>query len=111
MILMKTKQKGKVISFLKRLFPPLRRVMDKLSSARVAGILGLMLSSGFPMEGALEMAPAALTDEDAIAKVNIVNVNGKAKRLGRTAGRTAAYKKAIVTLTENSKTIEFFESL
>ena len=72
MILMKTKQKGKVISFLKRLFPPLRRVMDKLSSARVAGILGLMLSSGFPMEGALEMAPAALTDEDAIAKVNIV---------------------------------------
>ena len=45
------------------------------------------------------------------AKVNIVNVNGKAKRLGRTAGRTAAYKKAIVTLTENSKTIEFFESL
>ena len=72
MILMKTKQKGKVISFLKRLFPPLRRVMDKLASARVAGILGLMLSSGFPMEGALEMAPAALTDEDAIAKVNIV---------------------------------------
>ena len=46
-----------------------------------------------------------------VAKVNIVNVNGKAKRLGRTAGRTAAYKKAIVTLTENSKTIEFFESL
>ena len=46
-----------------------------------------------------------------VAKVNIVNVNGKAKRLGRTACRTAAYKKAIVTLTENSKTIEFFEGL
>ena len=34
-----------------------------------------------------------------VAKVNIMNVNGKLKRMGRTVGRTAAYKKAIVTLT------------
>ena len=46
-----------------------------------------------------------------VAKFNIMNVNGKLKRMGRTVGRTAAYKKAIVTLTEDSKEIEFFSSL
>ena len=37
-----------------------------------------------------------------VKKVNVMNVNRKLKRLGRTQGRTASYKKAIVTLTENS---------
>ena len=46
-----------------------------------------------------------------IAKVNIMNVKGKVKRMGRNVGRTAAYKKAIVTLTPNSKEIEFFQGL
>ena len=46
-----------------------------------------------------------------VAKVNTVNVNGKKKRMGRHEGMTTAYKKALVTLTEDSKTIEFFESL
>ena len=43
-----------------------------------------------------------------VAKVNIVNVNGKKKRLGRTFGTTSSYKKAIVTLTPDSKEIELF---
>ena len=46
-----------------------------------------------------------------VAKVNTVNVNGKTKRMGRTVGKTASYKKAIVTLTENSKEIEIFDNL
>lgn len=46
-----------------------------------------------------------------VAKVNIMNVNGKLKRMGRNAGYTAASKKAIVTLTADSKEIEFFQSL
>ena len=46
-----------------------------------------------------------------VAKVNIMNVNGKLKRMGRTAGMTPAYKKAIVTLTDGSKEIEFFQGL
>lgn len=46
-----------------------------------------------------------------IEKVNIMNVNGKVKRQGRTVGRTSDYKKAIVTLTEKSKEIEFFQGL
>mgnify|MGYP002510940808 FL=1 len=46
-----------------------------------------------------------------VARVNIMNYDGKIKRMGRYVGRTAAYKKAIVTLTEKSKEIEFFQGL
>ena len=46
-----------------------------------------------------------------VARVNIMNYDGKVKRMGRTVGRTAAYKKAIVTLTPLSKDIEFFQGL
>ena len=47
-----------------------------------------------------------------VAKVNTAIVNGKVKRTGAyPAGRRAAYKKAIVTLTADSKTIEFFEGM
>ncbi|MGF6376807.1 large subunit ribosomal protein L23 [Clostridiales Family XIII bacterium PM5-7] len=46
-----------------------------------------------------------------VKRVNIMNVSGKLKRMGRNVGRTAAYKKAIVTLAEGSKEIEFFQGL
>ncbi len=46
-----------------------------------------------------------------VAKVNIMNYNGKLKRMGRFAGYTPSYKKAVVTLTPDSKEIEFFQGL
>ena len=47
-----------------------------------------------------------------VAKVNTVRMQGKIKRTGAyPAGRRAAYKKAIVTLTADSKTIELFEGM
>ena len=46
-----------------------------------------------------------------VKKVNIMNMDGKVKRMGRSVGKTAAYKKAIVTLTDSSKEIEFFQGL
>ena len=46
-----------------------------------------------------------------VAKVNIMNYDGKLKRMGRFAGYTPSYKKAIVTLTPDSKEIEFFQGL
>ncbi len=46
-----------------------------------------------------------------VEKVNTANYDGKVKRMGRNEGRTSSYKKAIVTLTADSKAIEFFESL
>ena len=46
------------------------------------------------------------------AKVNTIRMQGKVKRTGAyPAGKQAAYKKAIVTLTESSKTIELFEGM
>ena len=47
-----------------------------------------------------------------VAKVNTIRMQGKIKRTGAyPAGRRAAYKKAVVTLTADSKTIEFFEGM
>ena len=47
-----------------------------------------------------------------VAKVNTMNMEGKEKRVGRyPAGRRPARKKAMVTLTADSKTIEFFEGM
>lgn len=46
-----------------------------------------------------------------VKRVNTVNVRGKEKRQGLTSGKTASFKKAYVQLSENSKPIEFFESL
>ncbi len=46
-----------------------------------------------------------------VASVNTINMKKKPKRLGVHAGYTAEWKKAIVTLTADSKTIEFFDGL
>jgi large subunit ribosomal protein L23 len=46
-----------------------------------------------------------------VEKVNIMNVRGKVKRMGKNVGKTSATKKAIVTLTDKSKEIEFFQGL
>ena len=47
-----------------------------------------------------------------VAKINTVRMQGKAKRTGAyPMGKRPEYKKAIVTLTESSKTIEFFEGM
>ena len=46
-----------------------------------------------------------------VKSVNTVNCKGKLKRMGRNEGYTPDYKKAIVQLKEDSKTIEFFDSL
>ena len=47
-----------------------------------------------------------------VAKVNTLIVGGKVKRTGAyPAGKRADYKKAVITLTADSKTIEFFEGM
>ena len=47
-----------------------------------------------------------------VAKVNTLNMQGKEKRMGmRPAGRRPSWKKAMVTLTADSKSIEFFEGM
>lgn len=44
-----------------------------------------------------------------VAKVNIMNVKGKKKRMGRYEGYTKKRRKAIVTLTSDSKEIKLFD--
>lgn len=46
-----------------------------------------------------------------VSKVNTLHVRGQMRRQGRYEGYTRSWKKAVVTLTEESKTIEFFESM
>ena len=57
-----------------------------------------------------------------VVKVNTMNVRGRAKRVGRFTGKTAAWKKALVTISANptklgpdgkkrKDSIEFFENL
>ena len=46
-----------------------------------------------------------------VVKVNTLNVKSKPKRVRYQEGRTRTWKKAMVTLTADSKSIEFFESM
>ena len=46
-----------------------------------------------------------------VEKVNTINVRGQFRRYGRFEGYKASWKKAIVTLTADSKTIEFFDGM
>ena len=46
-----------------------------------------------------------------VQKVNTMHVRGRLRRQGRSQGYTPSWKKAIVTLKEDSKTIEFFEGM
>ena len=47
-----------------------------------------------------------------VDKVTTIRMDGKKRRQGRyPEGRTASYKKAVVKLTADSKTIEFFEGM
>lgn len=46
-----------------------------------------------------------------VARVNTINMQGKLKRQGAHMGRRPSWKKAIVKLTDDSDTIEFFESM
>ena len=46
-----------------------------------------------------------------VEKVTTMNMDGKVKRIGMNIGKRADWKKAVVKITEESKTIEFFDGL
>ena len=46
-----------------------------------------------------------------VLSVNTINVKSKPRRMGVHLGKTRSWKKAVVTLKADSKTIEFFDSL
>ena len=46
-----------------------------------------------------------------VEKVTVINMKSKSKRVGYHFGETSEWKKAIVKLTADSKTIEFFDEM
>ncbi len=59
----------------------------------------------------IKEAVEKMFDGAKVRSVNTMNLDGKKKRRGMIYGRTAKSKKAIVTLTEDSKDIELFTGL
>lgn len=59
----------------------------------------------------IKRAIETLFDGVKVAKVNTVNCRSRQRRVGMNIGKTPDWKKAIVTLAEGSKTIEFFENM
>ncbi|MCT8192869.1 50S ribosomal protein L23 [Pseudomonas monteilii] len=58
----------------------------------------------------VKQAVEAAFDGVKVANVNIINVRPKFKRMGKYAGYTKKRRKAVVTLTEDSKEIQIFEA-
>lgn len=59
----------------------------------------------------IKEAVEKMFDGAKVKTVNTMNLDGKTKRRGVTFGKTVKTKKAVVTLTEDSKDIEIFEGL
>lgn len=68
-ILVKSGKGDQLLAFLRRTFPAIGQLSRKLSASRVASVLSMMLSGGFPTDEALEMTAAVLTDREAAKKV------------------------------------------
>lgn len=71
-VLMRTKHRDKVMGLVQKILPSLKQLNQKLSAARVASVLSMMLSSGFPTDEALEMTSHVLDDRDAASKVDSI---------------------------------------
>lgn len=56
-------------------------------------------------------AVEAMFEGTKVEAVNTINMKAKPKRMRYLEGKTSSWKKAIVTLTKDSKTIEFFEGM
>ncbi len=61
-ILLKTTRRESVLALLGKLIPSVRRVNARLSTARYASVLSMMLCAGYPVEDAIQLAPTVITD-------------------------------------------------
>lgn len=74
-LLMRTKHRDKVLSLVQKMVPSMNTLNQKLSAARVASVLSMMLSSGFPTDEALDMTSAVLEDKNAAGKVQSIRAS------------------------------------
>lgn len=86
-------------------------VVPRLSEK--AGALGGLNKYVFTIHGKLNKVELRKAVEKQygvkIADVNMIVMQGKMRRFGSRMGRTSSYKKAIVTLTKDSKKIDLVE--
>ena len=68
-ILFKTTMHDKIMDFVCKIFPPVADIRAKTAAGRFASVMSMMVSSGFPLEEALRLIPAVLSDEMAKRKV------------------------------------------
>lgn len=61
-VLLRTSRRDSVLSLLARAVPSVRRVNARLSTARYASALSMMLAAGYPVEDAIQLAPSVVTD-------------------------------------------------
>ncbi len=61
-VLLRTSRRDSVLSLLARVIPSVRRVNARLSTARYASALSMMLAAGYPVEDAIQLAPSVVTD-------------------------------------------------
>ena len=62
-ILLQTSRRDSVLTLLSVLLPSVRRVNARLSTARYASALSMMLTAGYPVEDAIQLAPSVITDQ------------------------------------------------
>lgn len=61
-LLLRTRHREPVMRVLRRVLPPIDRLNRKIAAARFAGVMAMMLDSGFPIEDALDVLPGVLPD-------------------------------------------------
>lgn len=63
-VLMKTPLRAKVVRILLAAFAPIRRVARRLDASRIAMVLSMSFSGGFPMDEGVRMASSIASDEN-----------------------------------------------
>jgi len=69
-LLSRTAARERTFGTLKKLFPVFARLSRKLSSARAASVLSMLLSGGFPLSEALDLLPGVIDDAGAAKAVD-----------------------------------------
>ena len=72
LILLKTKHADRVMAVIRKVFPSVRRLQEKLAASRAAGVLSMMLAGGLHMEEALERASDVIEDSEAAGKMKVL---------------------------------------
>ncbi|MCL2544892.1 MAG: type II secretion system F family protein [Clostridia bacterium] len=70
-LLMRTSKRRAVAAWLGKIFPPVRRMAERIAAGRFAANLGMMLKSGYPLQEALPLIEGVMDESDARAKVRL----------------------------------------